>query len=240
MGLGRSVGGLRVLLQAELVRRAPDVAGLRFRLQHPVGVGARAAKTRTGYRLNGVKTFVLDAQVAERMAALEQATRDFTTTLNQTPGLTAVFSLFNNGTPQIFKAGVLQSTRSPLYPQLNYQGSAARERFSEGGATGLPSGISNPTNAYQVLAGASWEIDLWGRIRRLSESAQATLFATEQARRGVSWSVKAMVAALREVGAGNVKIVPDIQVGSEGGVIGGLVLTRIVDKPRTNMPRMAA
>lgn len=32
----------------------------------------------------------------------------------------------------------------------------------------------------------------------------------------------AMVAALREVAAGNVKIVPDIQVGSEGGVVGGL------------------
>jgi len=92
-------------------------------------------------------------------------------------------------------AGVLQSTRSPLYPQLNYQGSAARERFSEGGATGLPSGISNPTNAYQVLAGASWEIDLWGRVRRLTESSQANLLATDEARRGVILSLVATVAS---------------------------------------------
>ena len=32
----------------------------------------------------------------------------------------------------------------------------------------------------------------------------------------------ALVAALREVAAGHVKIVPDIQVGVEGGVLGGL------------------
>src|SRR5919197_2551754 len=31
----------------------------------------------------------------------------------------------------------------------------------------------------------SWELDIWGRIRRLNEAARATLFATEEARRGV-------------------------------------------------------
>ncbi len=92
-------------------------------------------------------------------------------------------------------AGVLTSTRSPLFPQLNYQGSAARERFSEGGVVSLPSGISNPTNVYQLLAGASWEIDLWGRVRRLTEAAQANLLATDEARRGVILSLVASVAS---------------------------------------------
>src|SRR3989442_87033 len=32
---------------------------------------------------------------------------------------------------------------------------------------------------------ASWELDIWGRIRRSNEAARATLFATEDARRGV-------------------------------------------------------
>ena len=32
-----------------------------------------------------------------------------------------------------------------------------------------------PLNNYQVLAGASWEIDLWGRVRRLTQAAQANL-----------------------------------------------------------------
>jgi multidrug efflux system outer membrane protein len=53
----------------------------------------------------------------------------------------------------------------------------------------VPSIIPNPQNSYQVLASASWEIDLWGRIRRLSESAQAELFATEEAWHG---AVKAL------------------------------------------------
>ena len=43
----------------------------------------------------------------------------------------------------------------------------------------------NPQTAYQALLTASWEIDLWGRIRRLSESALANMLATDEARRGV-------------------------------------------------------
>ncbi len=92
-------------------------------------------------------------------------------------------------------AGVLQSTRSPLYPQLGYQGSAARARFSENGTNALAVGISNPTNLYQALAGASWEIDLWGRVRRQTEAAQANLLATDEARRGVTLSLVATVAS---------------------------------------------
>jgi uncharacterized membrane protein YqiK len=41
-------------------------------------------------------------------------------------------------------------------------------------------------------------------------------------RRAIGAEQTALVAALREVGTGHVKIVPDIQVGSEGGVLGGL------------------
>jgi multidrug efflux system outer membrane protein len=92
-------------------------------------------------------------------------------------------------------AGVLTSTRSALYPQLSYQGNAARQRFSQGGIDVLPSGVTNPTNFYQLFAGASWEIDLWGRVQRLSESAQASLLATDEARRGVILSLVASVAS---------------------------------------------
>jgi multidrug efflux system outer membrane protein len=46
-----------------------------------------------------------------------------------------------------------------------------------------------------LLAGANWEIDLWGRIRRLTEAAKANLFATVEARRGVILSLVASVAA---------------------------------------------
>jgi multidrug efflux system outer membrane protein len=92
-------------------------------------------------------------------------------------------------------AAVLVQARSPLYPQVGYGGSAARERASETGSVPLPSVLSNPATSYQVLASASWEIDLWGRIRRLSESAQAELFATEEAWHGVILSLVASVAS---------------------------------------------
>jgi outer membrane protein, multidrug efflux system len=88
-------------------------------------------------------------------------------------------------------AGVLTQTRAPLYPQVGYQGNAARQRLSED--TGIPISSSNPFNTYQVLAGASWEIDLWGRVRRLTQAAQANLLATEDARRGVILSLVAAV-----------------------------------------------
>jgi multidrug efflux system outer membrane protein len=91
-------------------------------------------------------------------------------------------------------AGVVTTTRSPLFPQVNYQASAGRYRLSDQTIATLPAGISNPTDLYQVSAGASWEIDLWGRIRRLTESAQAGLFATEEARRGVVLTLVALVA----------------------------------------------
>jgi outer membrane protein, multidrug efflux system len=92
-------------------------------------------------------------------------------------------------------AAVLVQARSPLFPQFQYGGSAARERSSEAGSVPLPSIIANPHSSYQVLASASWEIDLWGRIRRLSESAQAQLFATEEAWHGVILSLLASVAS---------------------------------------------
>lgn len=92
-------------------------------------------------------------------------------------------------------AGVLLQTRSPLFPQLQYSGSAARQLLSERNAAPISSVVANPQNAYQVLGGASWELDLWGRIRRLTEAAQANLLASEEARSGVVLSLVASVAS---------------------------------------------
>ena len=92
-------------------------------------------------------------------------------------------------------SGILIQTRSPIFPQLNYSGIAERQRFTEYAATPLSPAVPNPQTAYQILGSASWEIDLWGRIRRLTESAQANLLATEYAKRGVVLSLVASVAS---------------------------------------------
>jgi len=92
-------------------------------------------------------------------------------------------------------AGVLGQARSPLFPQVNYNGEGLRERVSTDTATPVPGSVANPANNYVLLAGASWEIDLWGRIRRQTEAARANLLATEEARRGVILSLVGTLAS---------------------------------------------
>lgn len=52
-------------------------------------------------------------------------------------------------------------------------------------AGGLGSHRLNAFDAYQVGFTSSWELDLWGQVRRSVESAGATVKATEDTRRGV-------------------------------------------------------
>ena len=92
-------------------------------------------------------------------------------------------------------AAVLTQARSPLYPQVDYGAEGSRSKPTEVGTVPLPSRFADARSSYQVLAGASWEIDLWGRIRRLSESARAQMLATEEARRGVVLSLVSSVAS---------------------------------------------
>jgi multidrug efflux system outer membrane protein len=89
-------------------------------------------------------------------------------------------------------AGSLMQARSPLFPQIGYSGQGLRERASEDAVKAVPN--PNPFNDFQVLGNASWEIDLWGRIRRQTEAARANLLGTEEARRGVILSLVATVA----------------------------------------------
>ncbi|MDX9820160.1 MAG: efflux transporter outer membrane subunit [Desulfococcus multivorans] len=89
------------------------------------------------------------------------------------------------------KASLMQ-VRSPLFPQIGYGGAGARQRISESSAGALLP--DNPYDSFQAAASATWELDLWGRIRRLSESARADLLATEEARQGIILSLVAETA----------------------------------------------
>ncbi|MBM4265041.1 MAG: efflux transporter outer membrane subunit [Deltaproteobacteria bacterium] len=78
--------------------------------------------------------------------------------------------------------------RAPLFPQISYSGSASRGKS-------FVFGDNNPTfNNFLGSFNAAWEIDIWGRIRRATEAAQATMLATEQFRRGVMLSLVSDVA----------------------------------------------
>jgi multidrug efflux system outer membrane protein len=75
--------------------------------------------------------------------------------------------------------------RSDYFPSLDYDLSAGRAKLTPGVA-GSPGGPSpNANNFYSASMIMSWELDIWGRIRRSNESSRALLFATEDARRSV-------------------------------------------------------
>jgi outer membrane protein, multidrug efflux system len=89
---------------------------------------------------------------------------------------------------------VITQTRSALFPQVGYGATAERARSPETTLTQAIPNYANPQSAYQALLTASWEIDLWGRIRRQAEAAQANMLATDEARRGVILTLVSGVA----------------------------------------------
>ncbi|MGH8733497.1 MAG: TolC family protein, partial [Burkholderiales bacterium] len=82
-------------------------------------------------------------------------------------------------------AGRFRSTRADLFPQIGYSVSATGLRSSEVGPVPLSRGVDNSESVYDSLFTVTWELDVWGRIRRLSEAARAELLASEEGRRGV-------------------------------------------------------
>jgi NodT family efflux transporter outer membrane factor (OMF) lipoprotein len=87
-------------------------------------------------------------------------------------------------------------TGANRYPFLSAEAEFDAVRPSQiGGTTGVPQGVSLDSSYTQAGAVLSWELDLWGRLRRLTESARAQYLATEEARRGVIVSLVGDVAA---------------------------------------------
>jgi outer membrane protein, multidrug efflux system len=80
------------------------------------------------------------------------------------------------------------------FPSVDYQVRGGYGR--QGGQTGA---------AIAANAGAFWEVDLWGRIRRLNEAARAQYLASEEGRRAVRLTLAAEIASayfdLRELDA---------------------------------------
>lgn len=87
---------------------------------------------------------------------------------------------------------VAQEARAGFFPVVQYGGLAGRGKNVGVDNTPSPTGVSGAVFAADV--NASWEIDLWGRIRRLTEAARAQFFASQEAQRDVRTSIIAQVA----------------------------------------------
>lgn len=82
--------------------------------------------------------------------------------------------------------------RSELFPQIGYEGGAARSRGVTPLFSPVPSGTTR--DSFLGIFDLAWEIDVWGRVRRATEAALADLFASEAFRRGVVLSLVSSVA----------------------------------------------
>jgi outer membrane protein, multidrug efflux system len=86
-------------------------------------------------------------------------------------------------------------TRSALFPELDAGASAARQGLSET-TKPLPAPPGTQAfNDYRINVSASYEVDLWGKLRRATEAARANLLASEEGRRTVVLTVVASVAS---------------------------------------------
>ena len=84
--------------------------------------------------------------------------------------------------------GLYTTTRAALFPQVGASTSASRQRVSE---VAGPAPLKNepntfPTfNNFELFLSATWEIDLWGKLRRATEAARANMLSTDEARKSV-------------------------------------------------------
>ena len=90
--------------------------------------------------------------------------------------------------------GALTTTGSQLYPQIGYGADATRARATTEGMPPFPPTLSPYFSLYNVSLGASWQTDLFGRVRRQTEAAQAQVYASEQGQRGVVLTLVSGVA----------------------------------------------
>src|SRR5262245_1126479 len=118
-------------------------------------------------------------------------------------------ALANNYDVRIAAARVLEAaaqfgvTRSFLLPTVDGTAAVSRERVSQERFLPPAAGVSPESNTFALGLALTWEVDIWGRIRRQTEAARADLFAAEWAQRAVLVTVISQVAsayfALREL-----------------------------------------
>lgn len=81
----------------------------------------------------------------------------------------------------------LKNQNAEMLPKVDVNGQVQRGNF-------LLNQIGSPQNLILGAASANWELDLWGKLRRLSEAARADLVASEYGYRGVMISLISEVA----------------------------------------------
>ena len=83
-------------------------------------------------------------------------------------------------------------TEAPLFPWANYSGSVSKGSNYTGGSIVQTTGTTLTPGA--LAAGISWELDIWGKTRRMTEAARADYLASEEGQRALMLSLLRQVA----------------------------------------------
>jgi len=102
-------------------------------------------------------------------------------------------------------SALLREQRAAFFPTIDLGGGATRSGGGSGGAIVttpggggtniVSSGRGQTSTTYRVNAGATWEADLWGRIRRSVEGARGAAQASEADLAGARLSAQATLAS---------------------------------------------
>lgn len=86
-------------------------------------------------------------------------------------------------------------TKADLFPKIDAKGSAGIYEPTDTGyaLSGEPAG--EQAEVYSLSANLSWEIDIFGRLRRATEAQKAVLLSTEEAKKAIMISVVSNVAS---------------------------------------------
>ena len=89
----------------------------------------------------------------------------------------------------------LRVTRAAWFPDLTLAPRYTRQRTSDNRPEHAQGTASSQTfNTFTIPVEASWELDLWGRVRRQVEAAQGRLAATVEDREAARLAIQAEVA----------------------------------------------
>ena len=100
---------------------------------------------------------------------------------------------------------VVREQRATLFPSATLDASAAHTSGAASNTVATSTRSTRSPDSYQVGAGASWEIDLWGRLRRSLENAHALADASADDLASAKLSIQGQLATaylqLREADA---------------------------------------
>jgi len=91
--------------------------------------------------------------------------------------------------------GLARQAGATFFPQINLNGSGTRSQVSTMNAIPLSSSVPRMQDSRKAGLSTSFELDLWGKLRRANESARASLLASRYARDAMELSVAGLVTS---------------------------------------------